>query len=290
MFIKNFLNLMKKLFLIFNLLISVSFPQKFFYSESIGNFDNTSSLYISSNGFIYITDKGNDEVAQLDTLGNLLKDVGGFGWNQSQFDEPVDVFADPLSVYVTDKNNHRIQRFDRKLNFISQLYTRDNENSDERFGYPNGCVVSNQGDLYVLDSENKRVIKFDLFGNYKLHFGGIDAGEFSLQAPNAISISSNGIVFVADDKILFAFDQYGNGLMKIRFDEEINSIEIIFDRMILTTKDKIFFANTNEEKIEFQKLELENITHLKIVSALLFNEKIYVLTPKNILVFSPVVE
>ncbi|MGQ9644731.1 MAG: NHL repeat-containing protein, partial [Ignavibacterium sp.] len=246
---------MKKLFLIFNLLISVSFPQKFFFSESIGNFDNASSFYISSNGFIYITDKDNDEVAQLDTLGNLLKDVGGFGWNQSQFDEPIDVFADPLSVYVTDKNNHRIQRFDRKLNFISQLYTRENDNSDARFGYPNGCVVSSQGDLYVLDSENKRVIKFDLFGNYKLHFGGIDAGEFSLQSPIAISISSNGIVFVADDKILFAFDQYGNGLMKIRFDEAINSIEIIFDRMILTTKDKIFFSNTNEEEIEFQKLE-----------------------------------
>ncbi|MGQ9800025.1 MAG: NHL repeat-containing protein [Ignavibacterium sp.] len=281
---------MKKLFLIFNLLISVSFPQKFSFSESIGNFDNASSFYISSNGFIYITDKDNDEVAQLDTLGNLLKDVGGFGWNQSQFDEPIDVFADPLSVYVTDKNNHRIQRFDRKLNFISQLYTRENDNSDARFGYPNGCVVSSQGDLYVLDSENKRVIKFDLFGNYELHFGGIDAGEFSLQSPSAISISSNGIVFVADDKILFAFDQFGNGLLKIRFDEAINSIEIIFDRMILTTKDKIFFSNTNEEEIEFQKLELENETHLKIVSALLFNEKIYVLTQKNILVFSPVVE
>lgn len=281
---------MKKLFLIFNLLVSVSFPQKFLFSEAIGNFVNASSFYISSNGFIYITDKGKDEVIQFDTLGNLLKDVGGFGWNQSQFDEPVDVFADPLSVYVTDKNNHRIQRFDRKLNFISQLYTRENENLNERFGYPNGCVVSNQGDLYLLDSENNRVVKYNLFGNYQLHFGGIDAGEFSLQSPKAISISSNGIVFVADDKILFAFDQYGNGLMKIRFDEEISSIEIIFDRMILTTNDKIFFTNTNEEKIEFQKLELAYDTPPKIISALLFNEKIYVLTPQNILVFTPSVE
>jgi DNA-binding beta-propeller fold protein YncE len=281
---------MKKLLLIFNLLVSVSFPQKFLLSESIGNFENASSFYISSNGFIYITDKGKDEVVQLDTLGNLVKDVGGFGWNQSQFDEPVDVFADPLSVYITDKNNHRIQRFDRKLNFISQLYTRENENLNERFGYPNGCVVSNQGDLYVLDSENNRVIKFNLFGNYQLHFGGIDAGEFSLQSPKAISISSNGIVFVADDKILFAFDQFGNGLMKLKFDEEINSVEIIFDRMILTTKDKIFFANPDEGKIEFHNIEIVNEPQLKIVSALLFNEKIYVLTPKNILVFSPVTE
>lgn len=290
MFMKKFLNLMKKLFLIFNLFICVSFPQKFFFSESIGNFENASSFYISSDGFIYITDKGKDEVVQLDTLGNLLEDVGGFGWNQSRFDEPVDVFADPLSIYITDKNNHRIQRFDRKLNFISQLYSRENENLNERFGYPNGCVVSNQGDLYVLDSENKRVIKFNLFGNYQLHFGGIDAGEFSLQSPKAISISSNGIVFVADNKILFAFDQFGNGLMKLKFDEVINSIEIIFDRMILTTKDKIFLADTYQEKIEFRKLELVSETHFKIVSALLFNEKIYILTPTNILVFSPVTE
>lgn len=290
MFNKNILNLMKKLIILLCLSVSISFPQKFSLTNSIGKFENASSFYISSNGLLYVTDKGSDEIIQLDTIGNLIKDIGGFGWNQSQFDEPLDVYADPLSVYVTDKNNHRIQRFDRKLNYLSQLYTRENENQNERFGYPLGCVVSNQGDLYVLDSENKRVIKFDLFGNYQLHFGGIDAGEFSLISPKSISISSNGTVFVSDENYLIAFDQFGNGLLKLRFDEEINSIEIIFDQIILTTQKEIYRSELSSGKIEFIPYEIVEELPSQILSALTFNEKLYILTAKKILIFSPEAE
>lgn len=285
MFIKNFATFMKNLFFLIILFSTISFSQKFSFEKSIGKFENASSFYIASNGFIYITDKGNDEVIQLDTLGNLLKDVGGFGWNQSQFDEPVDVFADPLSVYVTDKNNHRIQRFDRNLNFISQLYTRENDNPDERFGYPLSCVVSNQGDLYVLDSENKRIVKFDLFGNFKLQFGGIDAGEFALNNPTAMSISANGIIFIADQNFLITFDQFGNGISKINFDEQINSLEILFDKIIVTTKNKILLVKTSEESIEFYNLLLKDKSNESIVSCLLFNDKLYILTQKKILIY-----
>ncbi|MFN3872429.1 MAG: NHL repeat-containing protein [Ignavibacterium sp.] len=278
---------MKNLICLIIILSNISFPQKFRYQQSIGNFYDASAFYLVPNGFIYVTDKENDEVIQLDTLGNVLKDVGGFGWNQSQFDEPVDVFADPLSVYVTDKNNHRIQRFDRNLNFISQLYTRENDNPDERFGYPLSCAVSNQGDLYVLDSENKRILKFDLFGNFKLQFGGIDAGKFALKNPASMSISSDGIIFVSDQNSILTYDQFGNGITKLEFDEQINSLEIIFDRITVVLKNKILFARTTQENFEFYNLMLEDKVDEKIVSSVLFNDKLYILTPKQIMIFLP---
>lgn len=290
MFIKNFEKLMKNMICLIIILSNISFPQKFRYQQSIGNFNDASAFYLVPNGYIYVTDKENDEVIQLDTLGNVLKDVGGFGWNQSQFDEPSDVFADPLSVYVTDKNNHRIQRFDRNLNFISQLYTRENDNPDERFGYPLSCAVSNQGDLYVLDSENKRILKFDLFGNFKLQFGGIDAGKFALRNPASMSISSDGIIYVADQNFIVAYDQFGNGITKIEFDEQINSLEIIFDRITVVLKNKILFARTTQENFEFYNLMLEDKVDEKIVSSVLFNDKLYILTPTQILIFIPASE
>lgn len=287
MFIKNFEKLMKKMFCYILFVTSISFPQKFHYHKSIAGFNDASAFYFVPNGFIYVTDKGNDEVIQLDTSGNVIKNIGGFGWNQSQFDEPVDVFADPLSVYVADKNNHRIQRFDRNLNFISQLYTRENDNPDERFGYPLSCAVSNQGDLYVLDSENKRILKFDLFGNFKLQFGGIDAGNFALNNPISMSISSNGIIFVSDQNSIITFDQFGNGISKSEFGEKINSIEIIFDRMIITTRNNIYYSNTTEGKLEFYKLTLIVPAEINIVNALLFNNKLYILSPTEILIYLP---
>ena len=136
--------------------------QTFIYQYSIGKFKNASAFTITAAGILYVADASSDEIYKLDTLGNNLKDVGGYGWDEGAFDHPVDVFANPLSVYVTDKNNHRIQRFDKDLNFISLLYTRENDNPAERFGYPLSAVTSNQGDLFILDSENKRILKFDL--------------------------------------------------------------------------------------------------------------------------------
>lgn len=110
---------------------------------------------------IYISDFGKDEIIMIDTLGNNLKSFGGYGWDENSFDDPSDIFADPLTIYVSDKNNHSIKRFDKTLNYLSALY-KESDNSEAQFGYPVSCATSNQGDLYFIDSENKRIMKFDI--------------------------------------------------------------------------------------------------------------------------------
>src|SRR3990172_10415869 len=157
--------------------------QNFVLDYSFGNFSSAAAFSISSSGFIFIADDGDDSLIKLDTLGNVIKEIGGYGWSESAFDTPSDIIANSLNVYVCDKQNHRVQAFDKDLNFISELYTRERDNPEERFGYPLSCALSSMGDLYVLDSENIRVLKFDLFGNYIQNFGGFDGGIFSLKNP-----------------------------------------------------------------------------------------------------------
>ena len=98
------------------LFITSTFCQSYNYISSFGDFSNTASFYINSAGNIYITDSGNNQVFKYDTLGNLLKETGGYGWKEDTFDDPVDIYATPLNIYVCDKNNHRIQRYDKDLN------------------------------------------------------------------------------------------------------------------------------------------------------------------------------
>ncbi|HEX9252018.1 MAG TPA: hypothetical protein VF870_07225, partial [Ignavibacteriaceae bacterium] len=125
---------MKKIFILYIVISSTIFAQSFNYTESIGKFKKASSFYITANGLIYVSDSGSDEIVLLDTLGNVLKTFGGYGWDQNSFDDPADVFADPLTIYVADKNNHKIKRFDKNLNFIYALYTRDSDIQEEQFG------------------------------------------------------------------------------------------------------------------------------------------------------------
>jgi len=273
------------------LLIAVSisvYSQNFQYERSIGTFKNATSFYINSAGVVYITDDVTDEVYQIDTLGNLINLIGGYGWEINAFDDPVDVFADALKVFVTDKNNHRIQRFDKNLNFIFQFYTRDNDIEEERFGYPLSAVPSNLGDVFILDSENNRILKFDLFGNYLMAIGGYNYGSYFLHDPKQLAISMQNNIYVLDGKEIYIYDNYGTAIGDIEIPEEMRSIRIIFQWLTINSDKKIYISNLNSKERKLIEVTLNDYDdEFEIVSSLVFNTKLYVLTPKNILIFSP---
>lgn len=279
-----------KFFIIFLLITSAAFSQDFLFQNEIGNFKNASSFSINSTGFLFISDSETDEIYKIDTLGNQIKEAGGYGWDENQFDNPVNVFATPLKVYICDENNHRVEIFDKDLNFISQIKTRESDNQSERFGYPLSCTVSSQGDVFILDSENKRIIKFDLFGNFVQNFGGFDAGEFMLHNPLRFSISNGNNIFVIDKNKIVIFDQYGNGISRIDLAENPTGINIVFNTLTVNSNNNIYSSNLSSEfslkKLNFNKVN-ENI---KIISSLIFNDKLYVLTSKQILVYKKITQ
>ena len=277
---------MHKIFLLLLFVTSAALPQQYVYQFSLGKFSDASSFQINSAGFIFITDAGKSEVTKIDTTGKLIKEVGGYGWQDSQFDLPSSVFATPLSVYVADKNNHRIERFDKDLNFVSSLYTRDNDDKNTRFGYPLSCVISNQGDLFILDSENKRVVKFDLFGNYIQTFGGYDYGKYALNSPVDMAADQANNIYVVDGKKIVIYDQFGNGMGEMNAAEDLTSIKIVFNNMTINSKTNIYYYDLSKGFGQPEKLNADlSESSGDIKSSLVFNSKLYVLTSKEILVF-----
>lgn len=267
-------------------LITTASAQKFEQDTSYGKFLNATSFYINPAGFIYVTDSFTDEVYALDTLGNLMLKVGGFGWRETAFDDPVDVYADALKLYIADKNNNRIQRLDKNMNFNFQIYTRYSDNEAERFGYPLSAVMSNQGDVYILDSENSRIVQFDIFGNFIRNFGGYDYGNFALENPKQLAVSNKNDIYVIDGSEILIFDQYGNSLTKVSGTDDYISIRIIFDWMTLTTKDDVYVVNLRSPELILKEVLIENSSlENSIVSSLIYNNKLYVLTKNQILVF-----
>lgn len=267
---------------------SMVFSQSYEFYNNIGKFNNAVSFYITANGLICVSDYGKDEIIILDTLGSNLKFFGGYGWDENSFDDPTDVFADPLTIYVADKNNHSIKRFDKNLNYVSSLYKRESENTEEQFGYPISCATSNMGDLYIIDSENYRIMKFDIFGNYVFSFGGFDAGKFQLENPLQLAISSQNIIYVIDGSDILIFDQYGNGISRLTLNTKIKSIRILFDKLVVCTEEGIYYSDLRSSEAKLSKITVESLELQKIVSALLFNNKLYVLLNESILVFAKI--
>jgi len=83
------------------------------------------------------------------------------------------------------------------------------------------------------------------------------------------------------------FDQYGNGTGKISGTEDFTSIRIIFEWLTVTSKEKIYTANLRPPEMSLREVLLEGMEEeTEIVSALIFNYKLYLLTKKEILIFN----
>ena len=69
---------------------------------------------------------------------------------------------------------------------------------DGEFDSPHGIAVDSNCDVYVVDTNNDRVQKFDSAGNFLLSWGGTGQAEGEFRHPIGIAVASNGDVYVVD--------------------------------------------------------------------------------------------
>jgi sugar lactone lactonase YvrE len=109
-------------------------------------------------------------------------------------------------LIVCDTGNHRLQKLDRDGNV---LWVRGGQERSGRgrggtaaseFLSPRAVATDAEGFIYVCDSHNCRVKKYDPEGTLMLIFGaqGSDEGQFGGMGPEGIDVDDEGLIFVAD--------------------------------------------------------------------------------------------
>jgi DNA-binding beta-propeller fold protein YncE len=204
-----------------------------------GQFQAPNGVTTDEAGNIYVVDTGNDRIQKFDSDGNFLLmwgwgvrtgasqfqicpsdcQAGIYGSGDGQFRRPSDVAVDASGyAYVTDTNNHRIQKFSTSGTYIGKWGA--NGSGWSGFYFPQGVSVDAAGDVYVVDAGNYRIKKhspsgaflytwgwgvldgtpeFQLCGTLapcQTGIGGSGDGQFN--APNHITIDDLGNIYVAD--------------------------------------------------------------------------------------------
>jgi streptogramin lyase len=168
------------------------------------------AIAAGQNGDIYVADSRNHRILHIDADGSLLKEWGTFADQQAgnapigTFNEPWGVAVGPDgSVYVSDTWNHRVQKFtkDGKPVKMWGQYGQpspDIPESNSFFWGPRGIAVNSQGEVFVADTGNKRIVVFDSDGKYITEFGtaGLDPGQFD--EPVGVAVAEDGTVYVTD--------------------------------------------------------------------------------------------
>jgi len=276
-----------KCFLYF-FIVSVSVnSQTYFFQKEFGSFKDAVDFKISPAGFFYVIDNEKSEVIKIDSLGQVVKYNGGYGWDDGLFDNPVDVSISGLNVLVTDMNNHRIEIFDSDLNYLTQLkgLNKDNLTEEDYFKYPISCTTSSMGDIFILDSENKRILKMDPSGKFLLKFGDYESGEYTLRNPTKIEAGIN-YLFVLDDERILLFDLFGNGLMILKTGFNLTNIDVSYNKIFFNNKAELFEGEFIQNTFEIKKITLEGYDfNSDIIKCIGDDNSIFVLLKDRIVQF-----
>jgi len=163
-------------------------------------------------GFVYVVDSANFRVQKFDMMGEFIMAWGSFGTGDGQFYFPRGVAVDQSdgAVYIVDMGNHRIQKFDTSTNVLPQLLAKWGGSPEAghassplareagQLRSPWGIAVDGAGDVFVTDTGNHRVEKFDREGNFITQWGGFGNGDGQFNFPYGIAVDAKGSVFVVD--------------------------------------------------------------------------------------------
>lgn len=256
--------------------------------SQFGAFRSAVALAVSASGECIVIDGGTSELLRFSRDGKLLNRIGGYGWSETEFDHPADVICpNALDVYVADYGNHRIQRYDRYLNFVSSLFLRDNDNPDQRFGYPKGVGMSRIGALFITDGENTRMVKIGTSNSVERVFGGVDAGPGRLVNPSRIRVSGSDLVYVQDNGRIAVFDIFGNYITSISGarGRDLRTFTVGGDELYLLDSCSIRVLDRDgKERTQIELMALLDVDECPPVDIAVEGERLYILARTRVVV------
>lgn len=165
------------------------------------DFKEVYDVSVLSTGDVIVSDPGSGRLLMFDSsmnvrVPNLLRmpatGVRGVATNNNDDVFVIDAAAAPGQV---------ISKYDRYGNRMPLSFGRIGGVQPGSFSNPTDLAIDNRnGDIYVVDSGNNRIQRFDAEGNYLSEFGsfGTENGQFN--APWGVAIDNDGFVYVTDSK------------------------------------------------------------------------------------------
>jgi hypothetical protein len=187
-------------------------------------FSDVQSAAISPDQRLLVTDGERHAVLIVGAGQRIERTIGRKGWGNDSFDGPSDISATfLLEILVTDRMNERVQHFDKNMVYV-RTYDRNTIDIDSPIR-PVACVQSNQGEIFILDAEERRVLRTDSRGRL---IGSFAVGNRPFVNPTDLIVSEEDKLFVLDGSVIYCFDPYGNLVRSIPLPDGIawNSISL----------------------------------------------------------------
>lgn len=229
--------------------------------------DLPTGLTADSAGNLYVFDSGKHRILKFDSQGSLILEWGSLGSEEGEFNCYEDkgticgIAVDAQdNLYVVDKGNYRIQKFDGEGNFLLAWGSQGTE--DGQFVRPIYVAVDAQNHVFVTDDRNPVIQKFDSSGQFLGKWGSFGKAEGQFRHATGIGIDSEGNIYVSDyeNQRVQKFDNDGQFLMVWR--TGANGQSGVPEAIAVDENDRVYVTDSDLKQIE---LFDQNGTSLKVV-------------------------
>ena len=164
-----------------------------------GQFMFASGISVSPDGYVYVTDESRHDVQKFELDGTYVTKWGSEGSSNGDFLRPMGIFATELAVFVVDEDRNDFQLFTSQGGFVARYDALNAPNGN--LNEPRDLVLDKQGQIYLLDMSNARIVKFTSVsegGEYITQWTARSWSGGEFVEPHSIGIDNSGFVYVGE--------------------------------------------------------------------------------------------
>jgi RHS repeat-associated protein len=153
-------------------------------------------------GYVWVTDTGNNRIERFnESNGEYVGSYGSEGTGNTQFKAPTGIAFAGESFFVADKSNNRIVKWSKSGPFNLYSYKAQvgvSGAGNGQFKSPSGVAVDSKGNVWVVDTLNRRIQEFNEKLEYVAQVGSLGTANGKFEEPEGIAVDPKGNVWVAD--------------------------------------------------------------------------------------------
>lgn len=172
-------------------------------------------IAIDTSDNLYVVDQGNHRVQIFNSSHDLIATMGMTGTpgsGDNYFNIPMGVAVDADQIYVSD-STHRVKIFNRTTRAFLGTFG-EGGSGDDQFDWPQDVAVDTAGNLYVADSLNHRIQKFNhpslskvgTFGTTRVPYL---TDSYHYDMPSGVAVDKDGNIGIVED------DQRGHRFVQL---------------------------------------------------------------------------
>ena len=164
------------------------------FGSKSGEFSSPKGIEVDSNGIVYVVDTKNHRIQQFTADGEFISSFGKYGFAGGALKTPVDIAINGNFIYVSDPGNNKIEKYTSDGIFLKTF----DYSFAGRSITPGGLVTDPDGNIYLVDSINQRILKIDSEGNTMTVWGTLGNGKGKFLQPTDLVLDNLGYIFVLD--------------------------------------------------------------------------------------------